>query len=130
MIDTESVVRAWLASIAGVTAKFGTRVYAGRYLPAGYLPSQGPGLLFAVRGGGQDYSSKVLNPSMQFRIYAETEGEARKAAQALYDAINDQQARQVCYARMEAGTMPTLLSEPGTDWPYILMYFKFQIQNP
>jgi len=129
MIDVEAVVRSWLITIDKLTAEFGTRIYAGRYLPSGYKTADGPALLFAVRGGRQDYSSKILESSMQFRVYGETEGEARKASQAVYDGINDQQARGICYARMEEGTMPVLMTEPGSDWPYVLMYFKFFIQN-
>jgi len=130
MTDVEAVVRAWLISLAEITAAFGKRVYSGRYLPSKYTPDLGAAVLFMMRGGGQDYSSKVLQPSVQFRIYGSTEGVARKASQALYDGINDQQARQICYARMEEGTIPVLLTEPGSDWPYVLMYFKFHIQNP
>jgi hypothetical protein len=130
MIDTESVLRAHLATLAEVTAQFGPRIYAGRYLPSGYKPTQGPALLFMTRGGGQDYSSKLMEPSVQFRVYAATEANCRHAAQALYDGLNDQQARQISYSRMEDGTIPTLLAEPGSDWPYILMYFKMHMQNP
>ncbi len=129
MVDVEAIIRAWLVSLEGVRAEFGSRVYTGRYLPARYKPADGPAALFAVRGGRQDYSSKVLEPSVQFRLYGETEAKAREAQKELYDAINDQQARQICYARMEEGTMPVLLTEPGSDWPYVAMYFKFFIQN-
>ncbi len=129
MTDVEAVIRSWLATLEGVTAQFGKRIYSGRYLPSGYKPAEGPALLFAVRGGRQDYSSKVLEPSIQFRVYGETDAKARRASQELYDAINDRQARQICYCRMEEGTMPVLMTEPGSDWPYVLMYFKIQVQN-
>jgi len=129
MIDVESTVRAHLATLDKVRARFGQRIYAGRYLPSGYKPGDGPAALFTVRGGGQDYSSKVFEPSLQFRIYAETESMCRQAAGELYDALNDTQARKIIYMRMEDGTIPTLLSEPGSDWPYVLMYFKFHVGN-
>ena len=129
MIDVESTFRAHLTSLSGVTAVFGQRFFSGRYLPSGYSPSQGPAALFMVRGGGQDYSSHLFSPSIQVRVYADTESNARHAAQTLYDGINDTQARLIPYARLEDGTMPTLLSEPGSDWPYILMFFKVNIHN-
>ena len=129
MLDVSSELRAWLANQTGITDMFGTRIYAGRYLPPGYIPQQGPALLFAPRGGGQDFSSHVLSPSMQFRIYAETEAGAWAASKEIYDAANDQKSRKIIYLRMEEGTFPQILSEPGTDWPYILMYFKANFQN-
>ncbi len=129
MIDIHAKIRAYLASLPGVTAAFGGRIYASRTLPAGYKPEQGPACLFAIRGGGQDFSSKLLTPSVQFRIYAVTEAEVIKATTALYDAINDTQSRGICYARLEDGTLPQMLSEPVMEWPYMLMYIKFHIQN-
>jgi hypothetical protein len=129
MNDWESIIREYLAGLAGMTERFGQRIYAGRNLPPGYLPSQGEAILFATRGGGMDFSSQVLLPSVQFRIYAETEAKARQAAFDLHDAINDTQARKIAYARMEEGTMPTLLNEPESNWPYMLSFYHFQIRG-
>jgi hypothetical protein len=129
MIDVKAIIRAWIASLPELTSAFGKRVYAGRYLPSGYLPGQGPACLFAPRSGEQDFSSHLFAPSIQFRVYAETEAKAEEASRLLYDALNDQQYRQISYARMEDGTFPQLLSEPGSDWPYVLLYFKFHVQN-
>lgn len=129
MVDIESAVRFFLSTLPDLTQIFGTRIFTGRNLPAGYKPGNGAALLLMVRGGDQDFSSRVLMPSIQFRIYAETEKEARQASQALYKGINDQKNRQIIFSRMESGTLPVLLSEPGTDWPYVLTFFKFHIQN-
>lgn len=129
MIDVDATIRSYIAGVPAASAIFDRRIYAARNLPSGYLPEHGPVCLFAVRGGGQAFSSAVFEPSVQVRIYAATEAQAREAAGKLYDAINDTKSRQIIYARMEDGTLPTMLSEPMTDWPYILMYFKFFIQN-
>jgi len=108
---------------------FGTRVYIARSLPAGYKVADGAALLAMVRGGGQAYSSQMYWPSVQFRCYAATEGEARAAGRALYDALNDTQARGVAWMRMEEGTLPVLMNEPGTNWPYMLAFFTVAMQN-
>lgn len=129
MVDVEAVVRENLAGLAGVRAVFGSRIYAGVNLPAGYKPQDGVALLLAMRGGSQDFSSKLFSVSIQVRVYAESEAQARQAAKHLYDELNDSKARRVCYARMESGTMPVLLLEPETNWPYVLMFFRIFIQN-
>lgn len=129
MIDIDAKIRALLVSKPAITAIFGNRVYAARSLPVGYMPDQGPALLFNVRGGGQEYSSQAYAPSVQIRVYAATEGAARQASRAVYDAINDVQARGFAYIRMESGTLPTLLDEPVTNWPYVLSYYTFNTLN-
>lgn len=129
MIDVEAVVRENLASLAGVRAVFGSRIYAGANLPAGYKPRDGAALLLAMRGGSQDFSSKLFSVSIQVRVYAESEAVARQAARELYDDLNDSKARRLCYARLESGTMPTLLLEPDANWPYVLMFFRLLLHN-
>jgi hypothetical protein len=129
MVDVEAVIRAYLAGLAKISAVFGSRVYAGKNLPAGYDPSKGAAVLLAVRGGTMDYSSKVMEPSVQMRVYAETEAKAREASRKLFDGINDSKTRNVMYVRMEEGTMPILMTEPVTNWPYILVHYKFFVGN-
>ena len=128
MTDVEAVLRAYLVTVTALTALVGQRVYASVDLPAGYTPvGNGSALLFGVRGGDQAYSSHQLQPSVQFRCYAETEAKARLVAQALYDALNDQHAAGIKYARME--TLPQLLREPEVDWPYCLGFFRVWMDN-
>jgi hypothetical protein len=129
MTNVESVIRAYLASVSAITALVGTRIYASQNLPAGYKVSIGPAILLAPRGGGQDYSSKVLTPSVQFRCYAATETLARQVSSALYAALNDHAGGGFKYARLDEGTYPTLLSEPDTNWPYMLSFYQFSMAN-
>ncbi len=129
MLDIDATIRAHLASLAELTAVFGSRMYMGRSLPPGYKVEQGAALLGMVRGGGQEFHSQLYRPSVQFRVYAATEAEARSAFGALYDALNDTVARGIAYIRQDEGTFPVLLNEPETNWPYILSYFTFQLQN-
>ena len=129
MIDVEATLRDYMAKSSSLSAAFGTRIYAGGYLPAGYEVKTGPAILFTLRGGSQDYTSKIFTTSIQMKMYAETESAARKAAQAVYEFWNDTQKRSIPYARLEDGTLPTLLSEPVSRWPYILAYFRICVHN-
>jgi len=129
MIDIEANIRALLSTLPKITAVFGARVYAARSLPPGYRPEAGPGLLFTIRGGGQEFHSQFYRPSIQCRVYAANEAQARNASGKLYDALNDTQARGFAWIRMEDGTLPVLLNEPATGWPYVLSFFSFQVQN-
>jgi len=140
--DALATVRTYLATIAGITAITGTgkRLVAGPNLPAGYKPQDGSALLFNVRSGSQDYTSGMLNPSIQFRSYGGfDEGErvmqgnaaAWALDQALYDGVNDKtyEAGNIAFFRLEDGTFPVLLNEPGTDWPYVLSFYRVHIRN-
>jgi len=129
MIDIEATIREYLAEQTEISATFGKRIYAARSLPAGYTPDRGPGLLLNVRGGGQAFHSNLYTPSVQMRIYGKTEADVRAAANQLYEAINDTQSREFAYVRMQEGTLPSLLNEPGTNWPYVLCYYTFQVRN-
>ena len=127
MTDIEAAIRTWLASIAGIAAIAGQRIIASVSLPDGYRPDQGPALLFKVQGGGQDYSSQVLNPRVQFQSYAETEADARRLDRAVYDGINDRQFTGIKMARLDV--LPVLLAEPETGWPFVLTFYRFWIAN-
>lgn len=127
MIDCDAAVRAFLAAKPALFVLTGTRIYASMDLPAGYTPDSGAALLFSARGGGQDYSSKVLSPSYTFRCYAATEAAARALSQTLYDALNDRAGGKLKYARLE--NIPTLLSEPSTGWPFMLAFYRILIGN-
>lgn len=129
MIDLEAKIRAYLIARAEITAIFGRRVYASRSLPAGYRPEQGPALLFTVRGGRQAYHAQLFSPSVQFRAYAKDDASATHAGRMLHESINDRQAHGLAYIRMEDGTLPTLLNDPETSWPYSLSFYTFHVQN-
>jgi len=127
LTDVDAVVREFLASQTVLTNYTDDRIYASVDMPAGYTPEDGPAVLFGVRGGGQDYSSKVLEPSYQFRTYAKTERQAREVDRALYTALNDQKFGLVKSAVME--TMAQLLAEPETGWPVMLTFYRLLVGN-
>lgn len=129
MVDIDAVIRTHLVSQSNITAVFGKRIYMARMLPPGYRVEHGPALLGMVRGGSQGFHSQLFYQSVQFRIYAKDEAACRGAFIALYDALNDTVARGIAYIRQDDGTSHVLLTEPETNWPYILCYFRFQLHN-
>ena len=120
MFDPERLLRAHLAGTLNET--FGARVYAGVDLPDGYLSSDGPAILFGLRGGSQAYHNQLWRCSVTLRVYADDEATARSAAGEVIEQINDQRNGKLVWMRMEDGTLPTLLRDPETRWPYVLMY--------
>lgn len=127
MTDVDSVLRSYLTAMPALVMLTGQRIYAGVDLPAGYTPDAGPAVLFSPRGGGQDFSSAVLNPSYQFRSYAATEKLARQTDQELYSALNDKKTGVIKMIRME--TYPQLLAEPTTGWPFLLTFYRVWAGN-
>ena len=127
MIDIDATVHAFLVAQQPLTALTQARIYASLDLPAGYGVDTGPALLFSVRGGVLDYSSKVLSPSYQFRCYAGTQAQARALSQALFDVLNDKASGKIKFARLE--NIPTLLRDPAVSWPFMLAFYRITIGN-
>ena len=126
MVDIEKSIRDYLVgtTVYDLTA---ARVHANTSLPAGYTPADGPALLFAVRGGGQDYTSQVYAASVQFQAYAATPAECRALDRRLYEQLNDVKAGAILFARLEQ--LGQLLTEPQTDWPFVLSYYQIMVRN-
>lgn len=127
MIDSLLALRNYLITRDEIDALTGDRVFASPYLPRGYVPDDGPALLFSIRGGDQDYASQVLRPSFQFRSYALTHELAMELDRALYDNLNDAFCIDIKMARMEA--IGQLLNEPQTGWPYVLSFYRVHFNN-
>ena len=132
MVDVEAVIRAHLVAqttpaLEALYALTADRIYASQSLPTDYRPADGPAILFTTRGGGQDYSSAILRPSVQYRCYAKDEEKARDAYRALYDALNDQSGVGITQSRLE--TQGQLLTDPESTWPYVLCAFQHSIRN-
>lgn len=128
MIDVEASLTTLLLSIATLTAKTDRRIYAGTSLPAGSTITAGKTLLFNMRGGDPDFSSKVLYPSIQFRSYGPTEEDARDLDRTLFDVLHDYKGPGILNCTLQ--TLGQLLYEPDTNWPFILSYYQLSILNP
>lgn len=127
MLDVDATLRAYLSAQAALTIYTGQRLYASLSLPATYSPATGAAILFNVRGGSVGFE-KILNPSMQFRTYAQTEAKARQADSALFDSLHDKKSGPMLYAMLE--TYPQLLLDPETQWPYMLSFYRLLYRNP
>lgn len=128
MIDTAEVIRGFLIIQPQVTALTAQRIWAERDTPPeGYVISDGPAICFKRRGGGVDYESVVLRPSIQFKVYGRTELEANQVYRALFDVLARAGTGVILAAELE--TLGQTLYEPETGWPYVLVFFKFQIIN-
>jgi len=129
MIDTAEVIRGFLTIQPQVTGLTGQRIWAERDTPPeGYvLSNDGPAICFKRRGGGVDYESVVLRPSVQFKLYGRTELEANQVYRALFDVLSRANTGLILAAELE--TQGQTLYEPETGWPYVLVFFKFQIIN-
>lgn len=130
MLDILASIRAYLADQPGLTAHTGNagqRIYAGPNLPPEYSPADGAGILLNIRGGGQDYTSLVLSPSVQFRTYGPTMKAALAADRALYDVLNDAACWPIKEARLETPGQP--LTERDTLWPFVLSFYQLYLSN-
>jgi hypothetical protein len=128
MIDVLATIRSYLAAQPPLTDLVSDRIYGSEHLPAGYQPNDGPAIVFNVRGGGQEYSSKVFSASLQFRSYAVNWVKAWEVSGALYDVFNDVSDYLIMSSYME--TLPTVLTEPDTGWDYTLSFYFAVLRNP
>ena len=123
--DVLALTRAYLIGQPDLTAKLGAmngapNVWAKADPPPGYNPATyGAGVVFQVRGGTDTYSTCILRPSIQYRIYGETEAQAQAAYLALYDALRNAKSDtyQLLSTRLEA--QGQLTRDPATNWPMI-----------
>ena len=96
MMDSNQVVRAYLASGAGLTAPLvalvGTRIYSPRLPENTALPALG----FFTRGGmSTPYIPDVITPSKQFDCWGSSPIIARQVYRLLYDALQGIQHTKV-----------------------------------
>ena len=84
LLDTNSVLRAYLAADIGIAALVGTRIYCPRAPENASLPN----ITFFTRGGrSTPYIPDLPSPSVQIDCWADDPIEAREVYRALYDAL-------------------------------------------
>ena len=102
MIDSNTIVNAYLSVDPGLVALVGARIYTPRLPERAGLPAIG----FFTRGGTNNpHIEPLLNPSKQFDCWGSNPIIARQVYRALYDALQ--------------GIERTKVSIAGTDY-YIL----------
>jgi hypothetical protein len=120
MVDVCAVVRTYLA---GLGAFSGVRLYAERdEPPVNYNPSQGPALVFKVRGGNLNYPSVFVMASMQFKCYGITNVVANDVYLSLINALHDARTNTILSAEVEV--LGQILEEPQTLWTFVLCFFS------
>jgi len=82
--DTNTIIRAYLATCTTLTALVGTRIYCPRLPENATLPA----VSFFSRGGtSTPYIPGIVSPSVQFDCWADDPIEAREVYRALYDNL-------------------------------------------
>lgn len=129
MKDELLAIRNHLLSKPVLAALVDTHVFAGRNVPPpGYsLRDSGPCITFKVRGGLTDYEDALLEPSIQFKCYAETELLAQEVYRALFDALQTAHGAYLLHAQLEQAGQQ--LEEPETQWPFILTFYKVFVRS-
>jgi len=84
LIDTNAIIKSYLATDAALTALVSTRIYCPRLPENATLPAIG----FFTRGGtSTPYIPEIPEPSVQFDCWASSPIMARQVYRALYDAL-------------------------------------------
>ena len=84
IVDTNSVIRAYLAAQTALTAVVSDRIYCPRLPEKATLPALG----FLTRGGNSNpYIPGIVTPSVQFDCWGVSPIEARQVYGVLYDAL-------------------------------------------
>jgi hypothetical protein len=128
MVNPLASVRTYLLTATALTTLVSTRIYWGTTMPAGYAVDTGPAILINSRGGAQDYTSKVLYPTLVLQCIAKDDLVAFNVAKALYDALNDHHDYLIMAARQSIH--PQLIFDSETGFHIALVYYETQIRNP
>jgi hypothetical protein len=128
VIDPNAKVLTLLEANTALVTLCGSRIYAGRDVPPpGYNPADGSAITFRVRGGpGFTLENPTLVPSFQFKCYGATELAATTCYRTLVDALHDGYSADVLRGIQES--VGQLLEEPGTEWPFVLVFFTVHIR--
>jgi len=99
--DTNSIIRAYLATSTTLTTLVGARIYCPRLPENATLPA----VSFFNRGGASTpYIPGYLDPSIQFDCWAHDPVEARKVYRAVYDSLQGIQNTSVASPAHVIGT--------------------------
>jgi len=112
MIDSNKIIRAYLATDAGLVALVGTRIYSPRLPENCTLPALG----FFTRGGvNNPHIEPLLLPSKQFDCWGSTPIIARQVYRALYDALQGIQNVKVTIAPTDYYILSAIEEVQGQD---------------
>ncbi len=133
MIDTNAVIKAYLAEDSGLSAIVGTRIYCPR------LPENAPipALAFFSRGGTNNpHIPLIPEPSVQFDCWGSTPIVARSVYRALYDCLQGLQNATVTIGSTTYYIMSAIEEVHGQDiqpeeyqeYHRVLTFFRFMLR--
>lgn len=123
MIDSNAVIRAYLASNAGVAALVGACVYVPRLPENHTLPAIG---LFTRGGSSTPYIPPLLSPSKQIDCWAASPIVARQVYGAVYDALQGIERTAVTIGATTYYILSAIEEVQGQDMgdPDVPTYFR------
>jgi hypothetical protein len=125
MASTRAVL---LVAAPTLTALVGQRIYAKVDPPPGYTPAtDGSCVVLNVRGGGMNYGSAVLEPSITFRCIGETEADAWGVYLALLSELQDKKRVDNCLLIARLETQGQLIRNTSSDWPEVFCAFRHYV---
>lgn len=127
MVDPFAAIITFMSTPA-VTAVVSDRIWPGPDLPNGYTPDAGPAILFVVRGGGFDYTRRILKPSLYVRMYGTDDETCIDLWRVCCDAWMDR-GDGVTRCKPDSTAMPRLLRMQDTQWLFALSGWTFHIKN-
>lgn len=131
MIDAAKVVYDYLAADPYLHNAIGFRLWAEVNAPpatANYKPSLGAAIAFKSAGGGIEASDTVLRSRWQFKVYGPDAYIIRTAYLALVDALHDTKGRGGIATSL-LDVPGTMLSEPDTEWLFMLVFFETRMKS-
>ena len=112
MIDSNSVIRSYLAADPGLVALVGTKIYCPRIPENIALPALG----FFTRGGiNNPHIELLLNPSKQFDCWGSSPIIARQEYRALYDSLQGIQNIKVTIGAIDYFILSAIEEVQGQD---------------
>jgi len=129
LIDTNAIIKSYLATDAALTALVSTRIYCPRLPENATLPAIG----FFTRGGtSTPYIPEIPEPSVQFDCWASSPIMARQVYRALYDALQGIQnvkvgSSYILSARDEVQGQD-LIDESIPNYFRVLTFFEIMIR--
>lgn len=119
-----------------LTDQIGTRIFAGKKLPAGYVLNPdtsrptltGECILIDSPTGEDHYSNAAARLRVSIMCFAQTDVRALELAEIhLFRAIDDKQGGSVIWSAQSA--RPSIIQDPlGTSWPVGLAYYDIFVR--
>jgi len=112
MIDTNTVIRAYLAANAGIIALVGSRIYCPRLPEGATLPAIS---LFTRGGVPNPHIEKLQCPSVQIDCWADDSIVARRVYRAVFDCLQGLQDASITIGATTYYIKSAILEVDGQD---------------